>query len=266
MLKFAVDKPDARHVFFGLSQDNVRRMRDGESIQFQADEVGLGAGIVVIAHAADRNLAVYRDAAKRQLIRDLLVLTEADCSRLREDLIEFPLARAAGGRACTSHVFSGTSEAGMVRELERAGLITPKTNIAAPTCVFRVSAWHQLKLWGTAIGMFIMAGMVAAKQHHHDGVMNGFITGVVLIGIGALALAIVSMGEKIEITRERIRKSSLLFGFDVPWPDAAQLLSRSDSLGPYELVIETRSGRRHTLKRRYADWNDLVGDIKSSIA
>ena len=265
MLKFAVDKPDARHVFFGLSQENVRRMRGGESIQFQADEVNLGEGIVVIVHAADRNLGVYRDAAKRRLIRDLIVLTEADCNRLREDLIEFPLARVASGRACTSHVFSGASEASMLRELERAGVITPQTKISSPTCVFRVSAWHQLKLWATAVGMFILAGLVTDK-HHHEQVMDLLVLGFGLIAVVALLLAIASASETIEVSRERIRRRALLRSFDVPWSDTVQLLARTDALGPFELIIETRGGRRHKLRRVYRDWKDLVGDIKSSMA
>ncbi len=267
MLKFTVDKPDAHLVFCGLSQGNVKRLAAGEAIVFDADVVGLERGKVVIAHDADPGVQAIR-SQRPAWVRDLIVLSDDDLRRMAGDMLERPLEARSDGKACRSVLFSGTTEEGMVADLARAGIVAPTTRIEAPadfgTRLYPVSFLHQAKLVAGALTMFVLAYLTIGDSFRASRVLLPLVAGFVAIGLVFVGIGIARLQQRVEINATDLRVRGP-FGFTVPWRDVARLLSRDDVDGPYELIVETKQGKRRKLQRIYQHWDDLVEDVTRAI-
>jgi hypothetical protein len=268
VLKFTVESQDANKpslVALGLSYENLRRLRV-DSIQFHGSEVGLGSGVFVIAHMDDPELPTYRGLYGAQVC-ELVVLTERVCQQFEtgQPVVHFPLNAKRGGRPCELVLFAGPTEEALLEGMKGVGLVSSATVIhgpddkpALPVSVFRVGVLYRLKLAAGA-GVFIFATtMVSAKHLPGSVVMLMLGTAVTLLG-----MLIARWSERVEIDAESIRCRRLIGGFVAGWSAVASINAREDSLGPYELYVVERSGKRHKLRRIYARWDELIAAVTS---
>ena len=278
MLKFAVDSkvPGApSYVGLGLSHENLRRLR-ADAIQFHGSDVGLGSGVFVIAHIDDPQLGAYQ-ALLGADVCELLILTERVCRQFETGapLVNIPLKSMRGGQPCEALVFAGETEQVLLDALKAKGLVTPATSVvgpdtpatsvveldapvaAEPASVFGVAAIQRIKLAGGGLGFLAITAMLAARPR-----MEGWAL-LLMFGTALVFLALLALrwSERVEIDADEIRCRRPLGGFAVRWRDVASIAARSDSLGPFELHIETRSGETHKLRRIYARWDELVRAI-----
>lgn len=259
MLKFAVDGKDGAPalVGLGLSFENLKRLR-ADAIQFRGDDLGLGAGVFVIAHEADPKLASYRRLVGTQ-VSELVVLTELACKQFETGipLVTMPLTSKRKGARCEAMLFAGETEATLLEYMTTAGLVTAKTEVVAPVSVYEVSLLEKLKLAGGAVGFTIVIAMLASKPR-----LPGYVW---LIFGGTVAWFAVTLAmrwsERVEISATAIRCHRTFGAFELAWKDLASIETRSDSLSAYELFLVTRSGERHKLRRIYARWKELVAAI-----
>lgn len=49
--------------------------------------------------------------------------------------------------------------------------------------------------------------------------------------------------------------------FELERRDIASVLTRSDALSAFEVILVTRAGARHKLERIYANWKQLCGTL-----
>jgi hypothetical protein len=130
MLKATASGPGGSLVFLGLSYENLRRMRAGESIQFPAAEVGLDEGLFVIVHANDPMRAVVEQELGRA-VSVAIVLHDSTHDDLRAGLaLDLDLGPfRAGLRAL---VFAAPDEDALMRVLSDQGLVGADTPIDDP--------------------------------------------------------------------------------------------------------------------------------------
>jgi hypothetical protein len=267
VLKFAADPKEPGKpalVGLGLSFENLRRLRS-DAIQFNGSDVGLGAGIFVIAHVDDPQLPGYQ-ALIGDDVCELLVLTERVCRQFEtgEAVVRVPLTSKRGSRACEAVVFAGETEQTLVDGMKSAGIVTAATKIESPVAhaaatVFRVGVLYRLMLAGGGVGFVVITAMLGSKRGM-EGWALLLMAGTAAVFFGLLALR---WSERIEITSESIRCVRPVLGFEVRWRELASIGTRSDSIGPYEVHLIERSGRRHKLRRIYERWGQLVDAIRS---
>ena len=132
MLKFVVDRRrEGKPVLLGLglSFANLLRLRS-DAIQFHASDVGLGAGVFVIAHADDPQLPHYKRRGGSEIC-DLVSLSQGECESLERDgeVLVCALRSKHQGQACEALVFAGPTEAALVEAMWRRGLVTDGAKI-----------------------------------------------------------------------------------------------------------------------------------------
>jgi hypothetical protein len=130
MLKATASGPGGTLVFLGLSFENLRRLRGGESIQFQAAEVGLGEGLFVLVHADDP----FRAVVEQELAHSVsvaIVLHDSNHDDLRAGLA-LDLDLGAFRPGLRSLVFAAKDEDALVRLLADQGLVGASTAIDDP--------------------------------------------------------------------------------------------------------------------------------------
>lgn len=137
MLKATASGPGGSLVFLGLSYENLRRMRAGESIQFPAAEVGLGEGLFVLVHANDPMRAVVEQELGRA-VSVAIVLHDSNHDDLRAGLaLDLDLGPfRAGLRAL---VFAAPDEDALLRLMSEQGLVGAETSIDDPQGVLSAS-------------------------------------------------------------------------------------------------------------------------------
>ncbi|UJR82554.1 hypothetical protein [Sandaracinus amylolyticus] len=132
MLKAAQRGPNGLVMLLGLSSANLERLRGGEAIQFHADEVELGTGIFVIAHDRDPQVPIYR-AHVGSAARALVVLPDAALATLRRgELVEIDLLALGATERGSVMIFHGETEASMLEQLARHGIVTTDTRVRRP--------------------------------------------------------------------------------------------------------------------------------------
>jgi hypothetical protein len=130
MLKATASGPGGSLVFLGLSYENLRRMRAGESIQFPAAEVGLGEGLFVLVHANDPMRAVVEQELGRA-VSVAIVLHDSNHDDLRAGLaLDLDLGPFRTGLRAL--VFAAPDEDALLRLVSEQGLVGPGTSIDDP--------------------------------------------------------------------------------------------------------------------------------------
>lgn len=130
MLKATASGPGGTLVFLGLSFENLRRLRAGESIQFQAAEVGLGEGLFVLVHANDP----FRAVVEQELARSVtvaIVLHDSNDDDLRAGLA-LDLDLGAFQPGLRTLVFAAKDEDTLLAMLSEQGLVGASTTIDDP--------------------------------------------------------------------------------------------------------------------------------------
>jgi hypothetical protein len=107
---------------------------------------------------------------------------------------------------------------------------------------------------------FIAMSLMVGSQPHMMSWIDWMFLATAAAFFGLLALR---WSERVEIDHESIRCVRPLGAFAVAWPEVASIEARSDALGPCEIYIVERSGKRHKLRRIYARWDRLVSAISS---
>ena len=130
MLKATASGPGGSLVFLGLSHENLRRMRAGESIQFPAAEVGLGEGLFVLVHANDPMRAVVEQELGRA-VSVAIVLHDSNHDDLRAGLaLDLDLGPFRVGLRAL--VFAAPDEDALLRLMSEQGLVGAETSIDDP--------------------------------------------------------------------------------------------------------------------------------------
>lgn len=199
MLKATASGPGGTLVFLGLSFENLRRLRAGESIQFQAAEVGLGEGLFVLVHANDP----FRAVVEQELARSVsvaIVLHDSNEDDLRAGLA-LNLDLGAFQPGLRTLVFAAKDEDTLLGMLTEQGLVAASTTIddphglvspatktlprAAPKSESTRSIFDYVPAAASALGAFWC--FYGAIERRNDPLL--FVLGLVLLGF-AIGFAI----------------------------------------------------------------------------